>query len=82
MAQHNKLEYVALLKHKPPKLPMHQTFTLVSSYIKSHKNKQQAENLVDAFEPSESIIEGILNYSKSLSIKKSKYIDFIEFVGN
>jgi hypothetical protein len=61
---------------------MHQTFTLVSSYIKSHKNKQQAENLVDAFEPSESIIEGILNYSKSLSIKKSKYIDFIEFVGN
>lgn len=61
---------------------MHQTFTLVSSYVKSHKNKQQAENLVDAFEPSESIIEGILNYSKSLSIKKSKYIDFIEFVGN
>ena len=61
---------------------MHQTFTLVSSYVKSHKNKQQAENLVDAFEPSESIIEGILNYSKSLSIKKSKYIDFIEFVRN
>ena len=61
---------------------MHQTFTLVSSYIKSHKNKQQAENLVDAFEPSESLIQGILNYSKSLTIKKSNYIDFIEIVAN
>ncbi len=61
---------------------MHQTFTLVSSYIKSHKNKQQTENLVDAFEPSESIIQSILNYSKSLTIKKSNYVDFIEIVGN
>ena len=61
---------------------MHQTFTLVSSYIKSHKNKQQAENLVDAFEPSEFIIQSILNYSKSLAVKKSNYIDFIEVVAN
>ena len=61
---------------------MHQTFTLVSSYVKSHKNKQQTEKFVDAFEPSDSIIQGILNYSKSLTVKKSKHIDFIEIVGN
>lgn len=61
---------------------MHQTFTLVSSYVKSHKNKQQAENLVDAFEPSESIIQSILNYSKSLTVIKSKHVDFIEVVAN
>ncbi len=61
---------------------MHQTFTLVSSYIKNHKNKQQPEKLVDDFNPSDSIIQNILNYSKSLSIKKSKYTDFIEITSN
>jgi hypothetical protein len=61
---------------------MHQTFTLVSSYVKTHKNKQQSAKLVDDFNPSDSIIQNILNYSKSLSFKKSKYTDFIEITLN
>ena len=61
---------------------MHQTFTLVSSYVKTHKNKQQPEKLVDNLNPSDSIIQTILNYSKSLSIKKSKYTGFIEIISN
>jgi hypothetical protein len=61
---------------------MHQTFTLVSSYVKTYKNKQQPAKLVDDISPSDSIIQNILNYSKSLSIKKSKYTNFIEITSN
>jgi hypothetical protein len=61
---------------------MHQTFTLVSSYVKTHKNKQQPAKFVDDFNPSDSMIQNILNYSKSLSINKSKYTDFIEIISN
>ena len=61
---------------------MHQTFTLVSSYVKTHKNKQQYAKLVDDLKPSDTIIQNILNYSKSLSIKKSKYTGFIEITAN
>ncbi len=61
---------------------MQQTFTLVSDYLKTTKNKQQPENVVDDLEPSDYIIQNILNYSKALSIKKSKTIDFIEVVVN
>jgi predicted RNA-binding protein len=61
---------------------MQQTFTLVSDYLKTTKNKQQPENVVDVLEPSDYIIQNILNYSKALSIKKSKIIDFIEVVVN
>ena len=61
---------------------MHQTFTLVSSYVKTHQNKQQYAKLVDDLKPSDTIIQNILNYSKSLSIKKSKYTDFIEITAN
>jgi len=76
---------VLILRYKhinPLNLPMHQTFTLVSSYVKTHKNKQQPEKLVDDLIPSDSIIQNILNYSKSLSIKKSKFTDFIEITSN
>lgn len=34
------------------------------------------------FEPSNNVINKILNYSKALSIKKSKNIDFFELVLN
>ncbi len=61
---------------------MHQTFTLVSSYVKTYKNKQQPEKLVDNLNPSDSIIQTILNYSKSLAIKKSRHIGFIEIISN
>lgn len=61
---------------------MHQTFTLVSTSLKKTKNKQLDIALVDAFEPSDSVIQNILNYSKALSVKKSKSLEFIEIVAN
>ena len=61
---------------------MQQTSTLVSSTLKSTKNKQQAIKLVDDSEPSESLIQNILNYSKSLTINKSTTIGFIEIVAS
>jgi hypothetical protein len=61
---------------------MQQTFTLVSTLLKTTKNKQQVSKLVDDFEPSDYLIQNILNYSKSLTIKKSKSVGFIEVVAN
>ena len=61
---------------------MDQTLTLVSSYIKTCKNKQQAAKLVDTQNPSDTIIQNILNYSKSLTVKKSNYVDFIEVIAS
>lgn len=61
---------------------MQKTSTFVLSSLKATKNKQQHEKLVDVFEPSDSLIQSILNYSKSLSVKKSNFIDFIEVVSN
>ena len=70
----NKLNYL--------NLPMQQTSTLVSISKKSTKNKQQAEMRVETPEPSENLIQNILNYSKSLTIKKSDSVGFIEVVGS
>jgi hypothetical protein len=61
---------------------MQQTSTLVSSTLKSTKNKQQAIKLVDDNEPSDSLIQNILNYSKSLTINKSTTIGFIEIMSS
>ncbi|MBI3518240.1 MAG: hypothetical protein HY062_02635 [Bacteroidetes bacterium] len=61
---------------------MQQTSTLVSTPLKATKNKQQAPTLVVEHEPSDSIIQNILNYSKSLSIKKSDSVGFIEVVAS
>ena len=61
---------------------MQQTSTLVSSTLKLTKNKQQASKLVDENNPSDSIIQNILNYSKSLTIQKSKSVGFIEVVAS
>ena len=61
---------------------MQQTFTLVSKLLKTTKNKQQVSKLVDDLEPSDYLIQNILNYSKSLTIKKSKTVGFIEVVAN
>ncbi len=44
-------------------------------------NKIEAEHEFP-FEPSNNVINTILNYSKALSIKKSKNIDFFELVLN
>jgi hypothetical protein len=61
---------------------MQKLFTLVSTSLTASKNKQQASNLVDDIELSDSVIQNILNYSKSLTISKSKSVGFIEIVAN
>lgn len=61
---------------------MQKTSTLVSTLLKITKNKQQELPLVDDMEPSDSLIQNILNYSKSLTIKKSNSVGFIEIVAS
>jgi hypothetical protein len=61
---------------------MHKTSTLVSTILKTNKNKQQKVTLVDEIEPSDLLIQNILNYSKSLTIKKTNSIGFIEVVAS
>jgi hypothetical protein len=61
---------------------MQQNSTLVSSILKSTTNKQQHTKTVDDNEPSDSLIQNILNYSKSLTINKSKTIGFIEMMAS
>lgn len=62
---------------------MQQTSTLVSTSLKTTKNKQQAETRVeDTPEPSDNLVQNILNYSKSLTIKKSDSVGFIEVVAS
>ena len=61
---------------------MQKTSTLVSTILKTTKNKQQKATIVENIEPSDSLIQNILNYSKSLSIQKSKSVGFIEVVAS
>ena len=61
---------------------MHKTSTLVSTSLKTTKNKQPAEMSVEIPAISDSIINSILNYSKSLSVKKSDSVGFIEVVAS
>lgn len=61
---------------------MHKTSTLVSTILKTTKNKQQKLTFVDEIEPSDSLIQNILNYSKTLNIKKSDSIGFIEIMAS
>lgn len=61
---------------------MQKTSTLVSTILKTTKNKQQKPAIVDDIEPSDSLIQNILNYSKSLTVKKSKSVGFIEVVAS
>jgi hypothetical protein len=81
---HNKTLFYPLnnkLNHL--NLPMQQTSTLVSTSLKTTKNKQQAETHVEETpEPSDNLVQNILNYSKSLTIKKSDSVGFIEVVAS
>jgi len=61
---------------------MHKTSTLVSTSLKNIKNKQQNVTFVEEMEPSDSLIQNILNYSRSLTIKKTKSIGFVEVVAS
>lgn len=58
---------------------MQKTSTLVlSTIIENLKNKQQPESTVDDYSPCENTIQNILNFSKSLEVKKSRYLGYIE----
>lgn len=59
---------------------MHKTSTLVSTSEKPTKNKQQAVMPVEIPDVSNSVIDSILNYSRSLTVKRSESIGFIEVV--
>ena len=61
---------------------MQKNSTLVSTLLKTIKNKQQATALVVDSGPSDSLIQNILNYSKSLTVKKSDSIGFIEIMAS
>lgn len=61
---------------------MQKTSTLVSTILKTTINKQQKVTVVENIEPSDSLIQNILNYSKSLTIQKSKSVGFIEVVAS
>ncbi len=61
---------------------MQQNSTLVSSTLNPTTNKQQRTKTVDENEPSDSLIQNILNYSKSLTINKSKAIGLIEIMAS
>ncbi len=73
---------MSLSIHKPLKLPMQKTSTLVSTILKTTTNKQQKSTFVEHIEPSDSLIQNILNYSKSLTIQKSQSVGFIEVVAS
>ncbi len=61
---------------------MHKTSTLVSTSKKTTKSKQQAEMFVEIPDVSDSIVRSILNYSKSLTVKRSGSVGFIEVVAS
>ncbi len=62
---------------------MIQTSTLVTtSYSKKTTNKQPVSKQVVDIEASDSVIQNILNFSKSLTINKSPSVGFIEVVAS
>ncbi|MES2591724.1 MAG: hypothetical protein V4608_07560 [Bacteroidota bacterium] len=50
--------------------------------INTEMKKEVKNNDEFPFEPGNNIINNLLNYSKSLSISKSKNMDYFEFVLN
>ncbi len=59
---------------------MTRTFTsnLNETAIKSAKDR--ADQLPQFAEPSKNVIDNILNFSKNLEVKKSKFVDTIETI--
>ena len=53
--------------------------SILSSHLLNNETEQSKEF---PFEPSNNVINIILNYSKALSIRKSKSIEYIEMVLN
>jgi len=58
------------------------------NYLEITKNEQEFKLLLTEkkeekmYAPKQSTIDNILNYSKTLSVRKSKYLNFIEFILN
>ena len=64
---------------------MSKIFTLKKSSSKNLTTEAEIEmnDLSEiSFEPNKNVIENILNFSKALSVRKSKHIEFIETVLN
>ena len=61
---------------------MHKTSTLVSTSQKTTENKQQAVMPVEIPDVSNSVIDTILNYSRSLTVKRSESLGFIEVIAS
>lgn len=61
---------------------MHKTSTLVSTSQKTTENKQQAVMPVEIPDVSNSVIDSILNYSRSLTVKRSESLGFIEVIAS
>jgi hypothetical protein len=61
---------------------MNKISTLVSLSLKQTSNKLKDTMLLEICTPSDSTVQTILNYSKTLSVKKSKTIGFIEFMSS
>jgi hypothetical protein len=59
-------------------LPMTQTFTPVLDFTAHTTEKEPAGRFSAMAEPSFNTIQNILNYSKNLEIKKSRFVDAIE----
>lgn len=71
------------LKKKPMQTFTHLEFLELEQNEKSFKESlDKMEDNDERYSPKKQTINNILNYSKSLSIKKSKHVDFIEMILN
>jgi hypothetical protein len=59
---------------------MTQTFTPGTDFTAKQTEKEPDKAFLKLAEPSESTIQNILNFSKNLEVKQSKWIDTIELL--
>jgi hypothetical protein len=71
--------FINKLKHNNL-LPMTQTFTSNINETATKSNNDPKDQFANFAEPSKNVINNILNFSKNLEIKRSKFVDMIELV--
>jgi hypothetical protein len=59
---------------------MMQTFTPGPDLAANETEKEEKSTLLEFAEPSENTLQNILNYSKNLEIKQSKWISSVELL--
>lgn len=59
---------------------MTQTFTPRTDFTANETKKEQKNTFLELAEPSESTLQNILNFSKNLEVKQSKWIESIELL--